>query len=144
YRFSVVLQKANELCNDVKTLGSALLAALEKKDAEALSLLRQDQEIKVLEAVQAVRQLQIQEANGSLEALQKSKELAQIKQTYYETRNFMNVGEAVALGLSYESAALSTAIQLASALAGATRVGVAQFTTGGAGFGGSPVATITH
>ncbi len=35
YRFNVLLQKANEVCNDVKTLGSALLAALEKKDAEA-------------------------------------------------------------------------------------------------------------
>ena len=37
YRFNVLLQKANEVCDDVKALGGALLAALEKKDAEALA-----------------------------------------------------------------------------------------------------------
>src|SRR5262249_3674476 len=48
YRFNVLLQKANEVCNDVKALGGALLAALEKKDAEALALLRQSEEIRLL------------------------------------------------------------------------------------------------
>ena len=72
YRFNVLLQKANEVCNDVKALGSALLAALEKKDAEALGLLRQSQEIRVLEAVKAVREQQIEEAKENLEAVQKS------------------------------------------------------------------------
>ncbi len=32
YRFTVFAQKANELAGDVKGLGLALLAALEKKD----------------------------------------------------------------------------------------------------------------
>jgi len=32
-------QKASELCAEVKSLGSALLAALEKRDGEALALL---------------------------------------------------------------------------------------------------------
>ncbi len=144
YRFNVVLQKANEICNDVRALGNALLTALQSRDLEALSLLRQDQEIKVLEAVKAVKQTQIDEAKDNLEGLQKSKELAQIKQTYYETREFLNVGEALALTLSSESAAISTAIQLAAVLAATTRVAVPQLTTGGAGFGGSPVFTITH
>jgi hypothetical protein len=35
YRFNTLLLKANEVCNDVKALGNALLSALEKKDAEA-------------------------------------------------------------------------------------------------------------
>ncbi len=74
YRFNVLLQKANEVCNDVKALGAALLAALEKKDAEALALLRQGQEIRVLEAVKALREKQIEEAKENLEALKKSKE----------------------------------------------------------------------
>jgi hypothetical protein len=144
YRFNVLLQKANELCNDVKALGAMLLSALEKKDAEALSLLRQGQEIRALKAVKAVREKQIEEAKENLAGLKKGKELAQIKRQYYESREFMNVGEAVALGLAYESAGLSIAMQLASALAATTRVSVPQYTAGGAGFGGSPVATITH
>jgi hypothetical protein len=76
YRFNVLLQKANEVCNDVKALGSALLSALEKKDAEALSLLRQGQEIRLLEAVKAVREQQIDEAKETLDGVKKSKELS--------------------------------------------------------------------
>ena len=44
YRFAYLIQKANEFCADVKGLGSALLAALEKKDAEKLSRLRASHE----------------------------------------------------------------------------------------------------
>src|SRR5262249_22262883 len=39
YRFSYLLQKALELCTEVQALGAALLAALEKGDAEALAVL---------------------------------------------------------------------------------------------------------
>jgi len=75
------------VCNDVKSLGSALLAALEKKDAEALSQLRQGQEIRLLEAVKAIREKQISEAKENLEGAKRSKELAEIKKKYYESRN---------------------------------------------------------
>ena len=51
YRFHVLAQKASESINDVKSLGAALIAALEKKDAEELALLRSTHEIQVLEAV---------------------------------------------------------------------------------------------
>src|SRR5262249_10891889 len=55
YRFSVMLQKAVELCAEVKNFGSALLAAIEKKEGEALSLLRSMHEIEILEAMKGVR-----------------------------------------------------------------------------------------
>jgi hypothetical protein len=44
YRFSIMLQKANELVAEVRTLGAALLSVLEKRDAETLSTLRSGQE----------------------------------------------------------------------------------------------------
>ena len=69
----MLLQEANEVCSDVKALGGALISTLEKKDAEALSLLRQGQEIKLLKAVEAVRQEQIDEAKENAEALRRSK-----------------------------------------------------------------------
>jgi hypothetical protein len=56
YRFATMLQKANEFTNDVKSLGASLLTALEKNDAEGLSLLRQSQEIALLQAVRDVKQ----------------------------------------------------------------------------------------
>lgn len=140
YRFNVLLQKANEVCGDVKALGAALLAALEKKDAETLGLLRQSHEIRVLEAVKAVRESQIDEAKENLSGLQKSKELAGIKKAYYESREFMNAGEIAALTLSSASTAISAGIALGYALSGGLKA-VPQFIIGAAGFGGSPHAT---
>src|SRR5262249_47446279 len=40
YRFSVMLQKALELCADLRNLASELLSVLEKRDAEQLARLR--------------------------------------------------------------------------------------------------------
>ncbi len=139
YRFNVLLQKANEVCNDVKALGAALLSALEKRDAEALSLLRQGQEIRVLEAVKAVREQQIAEAKEYLAALRKSKELAEIKRRYYESREFMNAGEILALVFSSASLVAHTAGTVMDALGGAL-ANVPDFNVGASGFGGSPHA----
>ena len=89
----MLLQKANEVCSDVKALGSALLGALEKKDAEALGLLRQSQEIRVLEAVKTVREKQIEEAKENLLGIQKNKELVTIRRDYYQKIEKINSGE---------------------------------------------------
>lgn len=88
YRFTVMLQKANELCNDVKALGGALLSALEKKDAEELALIRSGHEIAVLESMRAAKQAMIDEAAANIEALRKSKDVAQVRLTYYSTRPY--------------------------------------------------------
>ncbi|HEX8922100.1 MAG TPA: neuraminidase-like domain-containing protein, partial [Pyrinomonadaceae bacterium] len=40
YRFPVMLQKAAEMCAEVRGFGASLLAALEKRDAEEIALLR--------------------------------------------------------------------------------------------------------
>jgi Tc toxin complex TcA C-terminal TcB-binding domain/Neuraminidase-like domain len=140
YRFNVVLQKANEVCNDVKFLGSALLATLEKKDAEELGLLRQSQEIRVLEAVRAVREQQIEEAKENFEGMKKSKELAEIKKKYYESRDFMNVGETAAIILSSGSLVLNHEATVMDILGGVLAV-IPDFEVGGAGAFGSPLAT---
>ncbi len=74
YRFSFTLQKALELAAELKALGSALLAALEKGDAEELALLRSSQEISMLNLVREIRQKQVDEAGANLLALQQSEE----------------------------------------------------------------------
>ena len=70
YRFATMLQKANELAAEVKALGAALLAALEKKDAEELALMRSRHEIAMLKLVRETRQRQIDEADAAIVALQ--------------------------------------------------------------------------
>ena len=47
YRFAVYLERALELTNDVRSYGALVLAALEKKDAEALGVLRANQEVDI-------------------------------------------------------------------------------------------------
>lgn len=143
YRFNVLLQKANEVCNDVKALGSALLSALEKKDGEALSLLRQGQEIKVLESVTAVRQLQIDEGKENLEGVKRSKATVEERRKFYSAVDKVSEWETASMvthGLGIVSEIVATAL---NATAGVAKL-VPTYTIGAAGFGGSPVVTITY
>jgi hypothetical protein len=93
YRFGFVLQKANELAGEVRGLGAALLAALEKNDAEALSTLRSGQELRLNQAVREVRARQVEEAATSIEALEKSREMAQARLAFFQTREVVNAQE---------------------------------------------------
>lgn len=137
YRFTTMIQKANEFVGDVKALGSALLSALEKKDAEALALLRQGQEIALLQAVRDVKSRQVDDAQLVIDGLQKNKEMVTIRRDYYSSRDFMNAGEDVAMGLSIASTALDAAIAVGYVLAGGLKA-IPEFVAGAAGFGGSP------
>lgn len=86
YRFQVLLQKANEVVGDVKNLGGALLTALEKKDAEELSLLRSTHELQILGAMREVKLRQIDEAKASKEALEASKHIQEERESFYKNR----------------------------------------------------------
>ncbi len=93
YRFSIWMQKAMDLCNEVKSFGGALLSALEKKDAEALQLLRQRHEIRMLELARKVRERQIEEAQENIVALELSQTLAQERYDEYRKRERINANE---------------------------------------------------
>lgn len=87
YRFNVMAQKAQEVANDVKAFGAALLSALEKQDAETLSLLRANQEISLLKMVTMVRESQRNEAMANVAALRKTREL--ISQRYLQYQRLL-------------------------------------------------------
>ena len=57
-RCATLIQKALELCNEVRSLGAALLSALEKGDAEHIATIRQRHEINLHQMTQGVRFLQ--------------------------------------------------------------------------------------
>jgi len=73
YRFQVLSQKANEFCGEVKILGNAILAAIEKKEAEHLALLRSSQEIAMLKLVESIKEEQIREARANIDSLSKTR-----------------------------------------------------------------------
>jgi hypothetical protein len=84
YRFTFSLQKALELCAEVKSLGSALLAALDRKDAEELSLLRAGHEVALLRLARDVRKQQVEEAEANITALKQSSETVLMRFSQYQ------------------------------------------------------------
>jgi hypothetical protein len=68
-RCSFLIQKALELAAEVRGMGSALLAAIEKSDGERMALLRQGHEIAIQQMAQDVRFLQWKGAQESTESL---------------------------------------------------------------------------
>ena len=58
-------KKRRELCGDLRSLGATLLATLEKRDAEELSLLRAKHETGLLEMIEQVREKQFEEAKAA-------------------------------------------------------------------------------
>jgi hypothetical protein len=84
YRFSVLLQKFAEFANDLRTLGSGLLSAFEKGDAEYLAALRATNEHQLLELTLQIRQLQWREADWQVQALEETKESAMTRRRYVD------------------------------------------------------------
>jgi Tc toxin complex TcA C-terminal TcB-binding domain/Neuraminidase-like domain len=83
YRFNYLLQKALELCSELKTLGNAFLSAKEKGDGEALSKLRAKHESTMHNLVMEVKKQQVEEADRSLEALKQSRNGPASRMQYY-------------------------------------------------------------
>lgn len=83
YRFTHMLQRATDFCNEVKALGNSLLTVLEKKDGEELSRLRASHEVAMLELLTAVKERQVLEAKSNRDGLLKSRETTKQKLDYY-------------------------------------------------------------
>lgn len=84
YRFQYLIGKALELATEVRSLGAELLAAFEKGDAEYLASLRASQERQMAELALVIRQNQWREADWQVQALGKTKEIAQTRRRYFQ------------------------------------------------------------
>ena len=96
-----LIQKALELCSEVRALGTALLGAIEKADAENLALVRQRHEIQIQQLAREVRFLQWKGAQEATQSLLTSRATAVEKLRYYARLlglpNDANAPDAVAL-----------------------------------------------
>ncbi len=137
YRFNVLSQKASELAQEVRGLGNSLLQALEKKDAEALSLLRSELEIKVLNAVKDIKKLQINESKQQIEVLKRTKKVTEERQKYYTSIEKIIPKEQLNLDKLGEANDYQIKAQIVRTIAGALRL-IPEFHVGASGFGGSP------
>jgi hypothetical protein len=85
YRFHVMVQKAIDLCNELKAVGGLLLSVLEKRDAEALALLRTGHEVKMLERMDDVRKAQIDDAQQQIRITESARNVAVERYKNYQT-----------------------------------------------------------
>jgi hypothetical protein len=83
-RFQVLVQKALEIAQEVKSLGNNLLSAMEKEDGEAMAILRARHERVVLEMAEQVKYAQLQEAAKSKENLVQSLATVVHRFAFYE------------------------------------------------------------
>jgi hypothetical protein len=83
-RFQVLIQKASEICQEVKSLGNNLLSAMEKEDNEAIALLRAKHDHLMLGLAETVKYAQWQESIKTREGLEQSLTNAAQRYIYYE------------------------------------------------------------
>ncbi|MBP6812393.1 MAG: hypothetical protein KA138_12780, partial [Saprospiraceae bacterium] len=73
YRFVFLIERARQYAQTVQSFGSALLSALNSKDAEELMLLRSVQEREILRMGREMRKKGIEESKFNLRAIEESK-----------------------------------------------------------------------
>jgi len=140
YRFTFLIQKAEEYAAKVRELGGQLLSALEKGDAEYLASLRANQERELLDLQLTARQDQWRDSDWQVEALQKTKAVSQTNLAYYNQliQDGLITGEIAYQDLTIASTVLRAAGDVIEGIAGGMAI-VPNTFSGGAGFGGSPL-----
>jgi Tc toxin complex TcA C-terminal TcB-binding domain/Neuraminidase-like domain/Salmonella virulence plasmid 28.1kDa A protein len=83
YRFAVMVERAKTLAGAVMGLGSSMLAALQQMDGEALALLRNVQELVILNLTTKLRNDRIAELAAQRDALVQSRAAATERSNYY-------------------------------------------------------------
>ncbi|ESS71646.1 hypothetical protein MGMO_93c00040 [Methyloglobulus morosus KoM1] len=83
YRFYYLLQKALELCNELKSLGGAMLSAIEKKDNESIALIRAKHEGVMQNLMMEIKTKQLEEAQKNIESLLQNRKTPEARMKYY-------------------------------------------------------------
>jgi hypothetical protein len=83
YRFSVLIGKALELCSDLRSMGEQFLAAKEKRDVEALALLKARQDSALQKMQVELRTLQRDEIHKNIESLRQNRDATVLRLKYY-------------------------------------------------------------
>jgi len=140
YRFSYLLQKAMELADAARSLGSALLSALERGDSEYLSSVQTNHERQLLNLSLPGKKEQFRAADWDVQALENSLKKGLCDLNYYLTliRNGYNAGETGFLNSTQLGLAEGTAAEGTMA-AGEGVSSIPDVYAGGAGVAGSPL-----
>jgi Tc toxin complex TcA C-terminal TcB-binding domain/Neuraminidase-like domain/Salmonella virulence plasmid 28.1kDa A protein/Hemopexin len=122
YRFASVFARAQDLTDRLRQFGSQLLDILERRDGEALNLLRQRQEAVILGMTTGVKNAQVATAEATVAELTAGQRAAQSRADHYQ--QLIDTGltplEQAQIGLLATAAATnfaSSVLKLAAAIA---------------------------
>lgn len=122
YRFQYLIEKAKAYASTVQALGSALLSALEKRDTEELTRLRNTHQKTILNLTRETKERELQIAQQSITTLELRQSGTEYRKAYYEEliSSGLNAGELIQIGsklISLRFQKLSLTINAATALA---------------------------
>jgi hypothetical protein len=137
YRFRVMLRHAIELTDVAASFSREMAQALGSRDGEALSRLKAEQEIRLLNEQTPMLRDEIKAAGRTVESARKTKQIHQETQTFYAGRPYMNDWE-IAANVSYGASFVLQAIMAIGYIAAGGLALIPKFMVGAAGFGGSP------
>lgn len=160
YRFRFMIQKTNEFCSELRSIGSSLQSSMERKDAEELAELRSAHQVAVLDTVRELKLNAVQDSRQAIEIISSRKNIAAIRSSYYAQRISgdsilsdieipglpipalsINDAELVGLGLSAAGIYFQAGGVAAQIIAGVLSA-IPNFQGGGSGFGGTPHVTV--
>jgi hypothetical protein len=90
HRFSFLIERAKQYAGVVQNFGQSLFAAIEKKDAEELTLIRARHEVNILNLSTQLKKQQTEQAKVSLKIVQENKKGIEIRKAHFE--NLVNEG----------------------------------------------------
>lgn len=134
YRYSALIERAKQLVGLATQIENAMLAALEKRDAEYYTLMRARQDLGLARANVQLQDLRVREAQGGVVQAQLSQQRSQTQVDYYQARLDEGTSdlEKASLILMGTSAGLQVAAAglnfIAAALPGSVSIG---FPSGG-------------
>jgi hypothetical protein len=114
YRFSLIINQAKNVTSSLVQLGNSLLNALEKKDVEKLTLLKQTQEQHILNLTIRIKEAQLSQAKANLKALSENLKNAQNRYDHYA--GLIATGLIPAETLHLQATILSNALSLAGSV----------------------------
>jgi hypothetical protein len=84
YRFSYLIEKAKQYASQVQSFGAALLAAIEKRDAQHLEVLRQTQQQNILTMTTNMRLWEVDTAQNAVDALSAQLDTVTARRDYFQ------------------------------------------------------------
>ena len=121
YRFTSSIAFARQIAQTVVSFGAALLASLEKQDAEGLSQLQTAQAGQILDMTTMSRQLRIDELNETIAGLNETLQAAQNRLAHYTNLIEVDISpteetglDAMTVGLLFNT--LATVLETAAAI----------------------------